>query len=178
MSYHPLLKYLHVTVLTLVGLQFLTAWTMPELRGDSSPDLLVNIHLSFGFLILPLALIMIISRVYKGAPPLPIETPKAQRVAAHIMHLLLYLLLIVVPLVGLLWADARGWATTFFGLFNLPVLVAESQTLARTLSDWHELLANTLGVLVLGHAGAALYHHFIARDSVLRSMLPGQKDVE
>jgi cytochrome b561 len=39
--------------------------------------------------------------------------------------------------------------------------------------DLHDWVAWTIIVLAVGHAGAALFHHFIVRDDVLRRMLPG-----
>ena len=34
------------------------------------------------------------------------------------------------------------------------------------------LNATVLSILVIGHIGAGLYHHFIKKDTVLRRMLP------
>jgi cytochrome b561 len=36
----------------------------------------------------------------------------------------------------------------------------------------HQLGAWALGALVIGHAGAALFHHFVLRDDVLQCMAP------
>lgn len=41
--------------------------------------------------------------------------------------------------------------------------------------DLHEVLAFALVALVALHILAALNHHFIDRDNVLRSMLPGRR---
>jgi Ni,Fe-hydrogenase I cytochrome b subunit len=36
----------------------------------------------------------------------------------------------------------------------------------------HQLGAYAFGALVIGHAGAALFHHFVLRDDVLQCMVP------
>jgi cytochrome b561 len=58
------------------------------------------------------------------------------------------------------------------GLFALPLLVDADPDLADTLESWHVGLAWVLGGLICAHAGAALFHHVVRRDGVLRSMLP------
>ncbi|MBX9875165.1 MAG: cytochrome b/b6 domain-containing protein, partial [Beijerinckiaceae bacterium] len=62
---------------------------------------------------------------------------------------------------------------TVFGLFNLPALASPNQDLAGKVLDIHGTLAIVMGLLVCAHVGAALYHHLIRKDGVLRRMLPG-----
>ncbi|MDA1077014.1 MAG: cytochrome b/b6 domain-containing protein, partial [Proteobacteria bacterium] len=45
-------------------------------------------------------------------------------------------------------------------------------TLARAFHLLHGINALILSVLVIGHIGAAFYHHFKQKDDVLRRMLP------
>jgi len=40
-----------------------------------------------------------------------------------------------------------------------------------TLGSVHSLIAWTLLILVVGHAGMALLHHFVKKDQTLRRML-------
>ena len=66
-----------------------------------------------------------------------------------------------------------GW----FGLFELPRLVAENQDLHETFEEAHELLFWVLTATALGHALAAVYHHVFLQDATLARMLPGNKRV-
>src|SRR5262245_1863970 len=58
---------------------------------------LVAIHKPLGVLILVLALLRLVLRVRRGAPPLPADIPVPQRIAAWASHVLLYALMIAMP---------------------------------------------------------------------------------
>jgi cytochrome b561 len=58
-----------------------------------------------------------------------------------------------------------------FGFIGVPQLVAPGSANHELFEELHEILANVLIALVLVHAGAALYHHFVLRDAVLWRML-------
>ena len=70
-------------------------------------------------------------------------------------------------------SSARNFPVSWFGLFTLPDLVAAEQGRVYELfHDVHEVLAMTLFCVALLHIAAALKHHFVDRDNVLRRMLP------
>jgi cytochrome b561 len=96
-----------------------------------------------------------------------------ERVAARVSHALLYALLLVQPLIGFLQSNAANFPVVWWGAVRLPPLIGGDEALAETLVDVHEWNARLLLILVVIHAGAALRHHFILRDDVLRRMLPG-----
>jgi len=112
-------------------------------------------------------------RVYWRAthqPPAPPAGPAWQKLAAHIVHLLLYVLLIAIPLTGWLMSSAKGFTTNYFGLFDLPNLLDKDKALAHTLKNAHGLLANSLMALVALHIAAALKHQWIDKDNLLARM--------
>ena len=117
--YHPFLKYLHASLIVLIAIQFLTAWTMPGLRGASSPALLVTFHFSFGLVELVIAVFLILARVVLGRPA-PVASSSLQHALATFMHIALYALVIVVPLTGYAWASSRGLPVSLFFIANLP----------------------------------------------------------
>lgn len=121
-----------------------------------------------------LALIRLGWRATHPAPRLPDGIPVALRALAHVTHVVLYLLMLAIPLTGWLMSSAKGFQTVWFGLVPLPDLVTKDATLGTLLQDVHEALSLTLAALVLAHIGAALKHHFIDRDDILRRMLPGK----
>lgn len=130
-------------------------------------------HKSVGITIFGLAALRLAWRWRDPPPPLPAHMSAAQRVLAHASHALLYALLFALPLTGWLFSSASGIAVSWFGIVALPDLVAADDALADKLVTVHVALAITLAVTLAGHIGAALWHHFIKRDTVLARMLPG-----
>jgi cytochrome b561 len=59
-----------------------------------------------------------------------------------------------------------------FGLFELPPLVGPDRELSELLLGIHWRMGVVLCLMIAGHAGAALFHHFIRKDETLRRMLP------
>jgi cytochrome b561 len=57
-------------------------------------------------------------------------------------------------------------------LWQFPPLAARDEPLQAALHLSHELGAWTLATLTMGHAAAALFHHFVVRDDVLECMAP------
>lgn len=106
------------------------------------------------------------------APSTQISRPVA--LASEAAHGLLYLGCRSTPLVGVYLAFLRGDAVTFFSLFTIPSPIAVDRTFARQVIEVHEWLANALVVVALLHAAAAIGHHFVLKDDVLRRMLPGR----
>jgi cytochrome b561 len=132
----------------------------------------VSWHKWSGVTIFALALIRVLWRVYRPAPPLPDSLSLLQRRAAVAVHALLYVLLLVIPVTGWLYSSAAGVPTVWLGLVQLPDLLQKDKALADALRDLHAGLNWTLLALVLGHAAFALKHHFIDHDDVLGRMIP------
>jgi cytochrome b561 len=65
------------------------------------------------------------------------------------------------------------------GLFTLPDLVQRDDALFSGLRRMHDWLGLAMGALILLHAAAALWHHFMLRDETLRKMLrlPGRSEL-
>lgn len=107
-----------------------------------------------------------------NAPPPPVSMPAWQAKAADAAHILLYVLLFAVPLSGYFYSLAAGVPVVYLGVLPLPVLIGPDPALKPILKTVHYVLTMTLAAGVLVHAGAALKHHFIDRDGVLKRMLP------
>jgi cytochrome b561 len=87
-------------------------------------------------------------------------------------HAGIYLILFLTPLLGWAQSNARGQTVTLFRLIPMPNLVGRDLDLADTLASYHSYAAWGLGMMVVAHALAAIWHHFVRGDQVLRSMLP------
>jgi cytochrome b561 len=129
-------------------------------------------HKWAGVTVFLLALIRLGWRIGHKPPPDPTGIPRWQKIAAHGVHHLLYLLLIAIPLSGWLMSSAKGFQTVWFGVLPLPDLLTKDKALGEQLQLLHQALNYSLAGLVLAHAGAALKHHFVDRDGVLARMLP------
>jgi len=141
---------------------------------DGLTDAMYSTHKLLGFLLLWLVAGRLIYRLLHGAPPDEPSLSRVQRVASHLVHWLLYGLLLLVPLLG--WIGVSLYPSlTLFMLFDLPALAAPNQELANAVLNVHGNLAIVTAVLAAAHIAVALHHHLIRKDGVLRRMLPGLK---
>ena len=129
-------------------------------------------HFMLGLCVFALVVVRLATRLVSGpAPRVELELPAWQQRLAGWMHLVLYLFMIGMPLLGWLVLSASGKPIPFFGL-RLPALIGENKSLADSLKDIHETIG-TIGYWLIGlHAAAALFHHYVMRDNTLVRMLP------
>lgn len=139
-----------------------------------SPDKLklYSWHKWAGIGLLALVVLRLAWRIVHPAPPLPASMGPLSRAAAHAGHWALYGLMLAIPVSGWLMSSAQGFQVVWFGVLPLPDLVPRNAELGSALRDTHMILNYALIAAVIGHAGAALQHHFIKKDTVLARMLP------
>jgi cytochrome b561 len=171
-SYGAIAKLLHWSIVLLLIAQFIFASLAEDLPDGAGQLEMLGRHKSFGMLILLLALARIAWRLANPTPRPAPGTPRWQRIAAASTHGLLYLLILAQPLVGWAMSSAGGHPVALFDWFAFPAIVAPDHDLHEALEEVHELLAGTIVAVAALHAAAALYHHFLLRDDVLRRMLP------
>jgi len=142
---------------------------------------LVQIHKSFGFTVFVLVLIRLIWRLMNPTPAMPDHMPSYERVLAHLGHYALYALMIIMPLSGWLMASASelqemyGIKNMVFGLFEMPdPIVPGDKALEQIFASVHFWSAIAMLIILLTHIGAALKHHFVDKDNVLRRMVRGE----
>jgi cytochrome b561 len=155
-----------------VALAFAVAWTRATMDDPGPRAALMSLHQIAGLLVFGLLLARVAVRIVHWRTAPRHAMAPAVRVAALATHAALYVALLAMPLLGWALTNAHGHAVRLPGLFALPALVDADPDLAESLEAWHVGLAWAMGAAILAHAGAALYHHFIRRDNVLRSMLP------
>ena len=133
---------------------------------------LYSYHKWIGVTVFALVLLRLLWRASHTPPPLPYTVPRWQQLASQGVHAALYGLMLAVPVSGWLMSSAKGFKTVWFGVLPLPDLLEKNKALGETLSAVHEALAAGFALLILMHIAAALKHHFVERDDVLRRMLP------
>ena len=165
---------LHWLIAALIVGAFTLGLVMTDIPGFSPAKLRYYAwHKWAGVTVLLLAALRLLWRL-KNRPPALLPMPAWQRRAAHGLHHLLYLLIFAVPLSGYFYTLASGFPVVYFGLFQLPVLIAKNPALAETLKAVHYWLTMSLAALVAVHVLAALKHQFVDRDGSMRRMLPGR----
>ena len=84
----------------------------------------------------------------------------------------LLFLLFAVPLGGIAYQFARGEPLYMFGIAEIASPVTLPRETSRNIKEMHETFANVLMILALLHGAAALFHHWVLRDRVLKRMWP------
>lgn len=164
---------LHWLMALLIVAQALGGWVIDEM--DSSPlkvDAMTT-HKSLGITLLLLLLVRLVWRWTHTAPPLPTGSKAWEILAARLSHLALYLLMIAVPLSGWLSASTSIIPWKLWWLIPWPRLASPSKDLHDLAEELHEGLIWALAAVLALHVAAALYHHYVKRDPVLRRMLRG-----
>ena len=147
---------------------------MTDMRISPQKIQLYMTHKSVGLTVLALMLLRVAYRLKNPPPALPTGIPAWQKTASNISHALLYLLLFAMPISGWLMNGASGFPMKYFGLVRVPDLLARNQENLALLKLVHFYIGWTLMAVIVVHVLAALKHHFVDRDSVLRRMLPAK----
>lgn len=147
---------------------------------------LTQTHKSFGFVVFALTLVRLGWRWANPVHPTPPAAAKPwENAAARGAHVALYALMLWMPLSGWLMASASPLndpgaypvqiRNMVFGLFELPDPISPGdRDLESLLKAAHFYGALTLAALLAIHAAAALKHHVVHRDDVLRRMTWGR----
>lgn len=142
---------------------------------------LYQLHKSIGITILVASLLRLGWRLANPPPPLPPAMPALEALAAKAAHAGFYLLMLGLPLSGWMMVSASVWniPTRIFGLFELPHLpwfatLADKKPVEDVLKEVHETAGWLMIALLAVHVAAALRHHILLKDDILRRMLPGR----
>jgi cytochrome b561 len=146
------------------------AATSPAARAEYSE--LLRLHKSLGLVVLFLVVLRFAWNRYRPRPALPATLSAPQRRLALGAHFTLYALMLAIPLLGWFASMTYGGRTQFFGLFELPQLLAKDVDAAVLHRNGHIWLGWLLFAILVLHVGAALWHHFVKRDATLAQMLP------
>ncbi len=171
-------KLIHWLMAIMIIGMLSVGWIMEGMEFSDLKFELYQMHKSFGLTVMALALLRLVWRVPGPIPALPTAMPQWQRTASGASHVLLYALMFAMPFSGWLMVSASelGVQTSYFGLFDVPHLLEPNEDVETALKWVHGALAIGLVALLGVHLCAALKHHFVDQDAVLRRMLPGRTD--
>ena len=133
----------------------------------------INIHALVGLLVWVLVMARFWWRRTHVPPDLPPDIGEFSRRWSYPVHVLLYALIFVIPVLGIVTFIWHGRAFNF-GLFKVDFGVHSNRAIFHPTEDIHGYLAYALFTLAGLHALAALWHHFIRHDGILLRMWPGR----
>jgi cytochrome b561 len=172
---------LHWLVAALMLANVVLGWLF-EVLPDEKVRFAIDTHKSMGVTVMGLALLRILWRIGHRPPPWPAGalTPLESR-ASHVVHGLLYVLMLALPLSGWLhdsaWKAAQAHPMMVFGLFEWPRMgwvMQQAPEFKEHLHDLfgeaHEALAWGLYILLALHIAGALKHQLMDGQPVLQRM--------
>ena len=171
--YDPVAKTLHwlmaLAILFLIGFGLYMTTQPASLRTFR----LFDFHKAVGITLMVLAVLRLAWRFYRPPPPVLTEGVKPWELwLAHVVHVTLYTLMIVIPIVGWIGASASGLPMSFFGLAPIPALIGSSEQIQEIALSLHSWLNWLFMAAIALHVAGALKRHFVLRDATLRRMLP------
>lgn len=171
----PVSQLLHWTIFVLIAAIAGLGLYMVDLANNPQKIRLYALHKSLGLAVLALVALRLVWRAYAGAPHPVAGTARWQERVATLTHGTMYVLMFALPLTGWVLNSAAGYPLPWFGLFNLPRLVATDPDLREQATWLHENGFWLLLALVVAHAGAAFHHHLFRHDPTLTRMLPRRR---
>lgn len=174
----PRFSLISICIHWLMVLQLTAVYACVELhelfpKGSSLHQGLKSWHFMLGLSVLVLVSLRLIARLFSPVPDIEPAPPGWQKLSAKLLHVLLYILMICMPLLGWTLLSAAGKPIPFFGL-QLPALIGENKDLVKFLKELHGIGGNVGYFIIALHALAALFHHYVVRDNTLTRMLPNR----
>ena len=170
-SYGAIAKSFHwIMALIILGL-ILVGLYMTELAYSPFKLEVYALHKSFGLLVLWMAGLRILWRLYSKPPQANIPHQKWENFLSKLTHIFLYIAMFGMPLSGWVMSSAGEYPVPFFGI-SMPDIVPKNMTLASIAHDVHEVLGFVLMAAIGLHVAGAMKHHFIDKDMTLTNMMP------
>ncbi len=164
--------WLHWLTAGLVVFQWCQAHIIDLVTTGGSPGrrTMISLHIMAGLLLIGVLLYRLYWRHTRGVRLAQPAGPLG--LAARAGHIALYALLAAVLVAGLWFEWVRG--DKVFGVLQVPAFDPGNRVLRAQAKDIHVTLANAILILAGLHALAALAHHYVLKDGILRRMLGGR----
>jgi len=163
---------LHWLLVILLLSQVMFGWYLEGIeRGTPARTIYVNLHKSTGICIGLVILFRLYWRVTHPAPPLPLEMPAWERLAAKWSHVLLYVCMLVMPLSGYVASNYSKYGVNFFNAIKFPPWGVDDKAIYGFFNTTHIVTSYIFLALIAIHVLAALRHAF-RRDGIFSRMWP------
>ena len=170
-KYNAVTRIVHWLTALLVITAFVLGPEDLDEMSDPSMDLGVQVHESLGLLIFGLVLFRIIW-VFSTEIAIDIAMPRWMKISAKAIQGALYLLMLAVPASAASGIWLMGKSLSLLNNTMIASPLGLSERTGEFLLEAHTVGADALLWLAGIHAVAALFHHYVLKDSVLKSMLP------
>lgn len=164
-------RILHWFMAIAILFMFCLGITMINMRLSPEKLEMFMVHKSTGMLLLLAVIIRVLWRIINPPPKFPTFISRNQQQMVRLGQMLMYILLFCIPISGWVINSAANFPLHWFGLFQIPAITEPNIAVEEMAKTVHFTLICILGVLILGHVAAALHHHFILKNDVLRRML-------
>lgn len=185
-SYGSLAKWLHWITALLFLSAYVSIYYLHWVLNDEGPlrSPFIRFHKAIGFSVLVFFFLRLFWRATNPKPRLPDSMSGWQVKASQLTHFLLFFFLLAMPLSGYV-GNGSGVSYGFFSITafkNSGIGIWIMDLLNVTYEQWevpfdyfHYRIAGplVLWILIAVHAAAAIYHHFVYKDDVLKRMLLG-----
>jgi len=166
-------KALHWVGAAMILTLLVHGWWMTHMTPR--PERLANYawHSALGYDLSVLVTLRLLWRWLNPLPELPADLQRWEHVAARLSHAGLYVLMFAVSLTGWIVATTFRVPMTkdLLGIDIPPLVTAVDRSVRQLIEESHMVLAYVLAAIVLIHIVAALRHHFVKRNEVLRRMI-------
>jgi cytochrome b561 len=169
-SYNAVTRWVHWLTAMLVVTTFILGPEDIDEAENLSGDWSVQVHETFGLIIFGLSIFRIVWMLF-AQPRSHIPKSTIMSISAKMIQAALYFLLLAVPLTAVVGVWLNGDTLNLIGNTTIITPFATMENMGELLLDLHPALADVLMWLAGAHAAAALFHHFILKDTILKSMI-------
>ena len=175
-NYDDVAITLHWATALLVLCQFALAETWDWFTRDTRESM-QSLHVSLGVLLTAVIAARLIWRWIPGHQRSAIVDGWIM-IASKGVHYLLYVLLVAQAGLGFAIGWSAGHPIHFFGIAIPGPLGPLPRPVRHDLREIHSIVGWTIIIIAIGHALAALYHHYRLHDRVLGRMFPPARQTE
>jgi cytochrome b561 len=166
-------KVLHWVGAVMILILLVHGWWMTHMTPR--PERLANYawHSALGYDLFAILILRLLWRWLNPLPELPADLQRWEQIAARLAHVGLYVLMFIVSLTGWMVATTFRVPMTkdLLGIDVPPLVTAVDRSVRQWIEESHMVLAYVLAAVALIHIVAALRHHIVKRNDVLRRML-------
>ncbi len=175
---------IHWLIAAAIIFQIILGWRMGDGPKGPTTFALFQLHKSIGFTILLLSLLRLVWKLLNPVPPPPVDQARWEQVAAKLVHVGFYVIMIGLPLTGwiLVSASRTPIPTLLFGTVPWPHLPLLPELAEGAKHAWreageigHGVLVKLTYLLLVLHLGAVAKHQILDRDAVFGHMAPGAR---
>ena len=167
-SYDAFSRLTHWLTATVILVAMVVGFFFPHMPNSGTFQFFSTLNKSLGTLLLPIMVARYVWRHFRPALPYPPSMARWNQGAAHLFHEVFYLVILTAVVSGLGMLKA-GFYLCWLIYIPAPVKDLELNYLFASI---HSVALNVLGVMLLMHIGAVVWHYRRGRQAILYRMLP------